>query len=161
MVQVRKAKGPGHQPLPAYVIVGLPEVGKQVQPGRVTGGKTGVAAFGGNGNVTGAVPEQNALAEARPGRDQGRIAQAGCASLELVKIRRRQQGNPVAVGFKVVDDKGRAVKKLTQFIGTDAPGQVSDPAHAIEDGAGRTNAGGLAAQRPPAKKMTAAWPAGR
>ena len=70
------------------------------------GGEVAVAAFGGDGAVLLAVPDEEGLAEAGAGGDEAAVADgAGVAGVEGEDFVGGELGDAVAVGFEVVDEE--------------------------------------------------------
>ena len=70
------------------------------------GGEVAVAAFGGDGAVVLAVPDEEGLAEAGAGGDEAAVADGGVvAGMEGEDLVGGELGDAVAVGFEVVDEE--------------------------------------------------------
>src|SRR3984957_9154922 len=91
-----------------------------------------------------AVPDEEALAQAGAGGEEGAIA-----GLSWIAFRGREDlvgaklGDAVAVGFKIVDEKDVLDAQVgREFAAVEGPGKVGEPQAAVPHGAGATEAGG-------------------
>jgi hypothetical protein len=124
-------------------VVLLLEEAQQVDLVFVARRVVGVAALGGIGNVAVAVPDQQALAQAGSGGDQGAVADlAGVALAEGVNLVGGELGHAVAVGLKVVDQEDVVdAQAHRQLAAVQRPGQVGEAQTAVAHRAGHAKAG--------------------
>src|SRR5258708_7096387 len=107
-------------------------------------GEVAVAAFGGDGHVLFAVPDEERFAEAGACGDE--TAMSGgvwVAGLEGEDALRCEFGDAVAVGFEVVDEEDVPDReRLRKIADVEGPGQVGELEAALADRAGEAEAGG-------------------
>jgi len=118
-------------------------------------GEIRVAAFGGDGQMTIAIPEKARFAETGAGGDDGGIADG--AFLALVKgdkILGPEAVDAVGVGFKVVDEPNvLEAERLLQVLVDDDPGKIGHGDAAVFDGARDAEAGVIGFQFPVRQKF--------
>ena len=143
LVDVGQAHAADHALEADAAVVLLLEEAQQVDLVFVARRVVGVAALGGVGRVGAAVPDQQALAQAGSGGDQGAVADlAGVALAEGVDLVGGELGHAVAVGLKIVDEEdvvdAEAGRELAAVQG---PGQVGQAQAAVAHRAGHAEAG--------------------
>jgi hypothetical protein len=104
----------------------------------------GVAAFGWIGDVGAAVPDEQALAEAGSGGDEGAVADlAGVAFSERINLLGRKLGDAVSVGLEVIDEEDVLnIEAGGELAAIEGPGKVGEAQAAVADRAWNAEAGG-------------------
>ena len=122
----------------------LPQLLKEGDLAIGSRGEVAVSAFGGDGAVDLAIPDEEGFAEAGAGGDQASMAfGVWIAGVEGEDLVGGEFGDAVAVGFEVVDEKDVPdCKKLLQFAGIEGPREIGELEAAFADGAGTAEAGG-------------------
>ncbi len=143
LVDVGQAHAADHALIADAAVVLLLEEAQQVDLVLVAGREVRVASLGGIGNVGVAVPDEQALAQAGSGGDQGAVADlAGVALGQGEYLVGGELGYAVAVGFQVVDEEDVIDDEASrQFAAVQRPGQVGEAQASVAHRAGHAKTG--------------------